>query len=240
MSDEIRYESKTVRTVRGTENRVISKQQQDGWELAVQEQGTLTSTLTFRRAKKPVPRLLIGAGAVGLVVLAVVIAIGAATENRDGKKDASGKAATPGETASATSTKPSETPSAPTVITVRNNSEFAALIKADYCDEANATFAAKHQNETIAFDGSIVNMTNHGDDTTRFDLLIGPGDKGPKTTAGPAFKYEDVGVSELRLTGDDIPGAIGEGDKFRFVATVGEFNAAQCVFHLDPVSTEVR
>lgn len=33
---------------------------------------------------------------------------------------------------------------------------------------------------------------------------------------------------------------VDAGDKFRFVAEVGEFNADQCVFFLDPVSTEAR
>jgi hypothetical protein len=60
------------------------------------------------------------------------------------------------------------------------------------------------------------------------------------TTVGPAFKYEDVNILDLKLTGKKIPATVGEGDKFRFVAEVREFNAAQCLFFLVPVSTEVR
>ncbi|MFF0080777.1 DUF4839 domain-containing protein [Streptomyces canus] len=33
---------------------------------------------------------------------------------------------------------------------------------------------------------------------------------------------------------------VGAGDKFRFVAEAGEFNADQCVSYLDPVSAEGR
>ncbi|MFF4904547.1 hypothetical protein ACFY2T_06765 [Streptomyces sp. NPDC001260] len=33
---------------------------------------------------------------------------------------------------------------------------------------------------------------------------------------------------------------VGAAHKFRFVAEAGEFNAAQCVFYLDPVSAEGR
>lgn len=77
-------------------------------------------------------------------------------------------------------------------------------------------------------------MAQHGDYTTRYDILLGSGDK------GPAFKYEDVNISGLNLTGEKIPATVGEGDTFRFVAEVGEFNAVQCLFSLDPVSTEVR
>jgi hypothetical protein len=59
-------------------------------------------------------------------------------------------------------------------------------------------------------------------------------------TLGPAFKYEDVNILDLKLTGKTIPATVGEGDKFRFVAEVGEFNADQCLFFLDPVSTKIR
>lgn len=131
-------------------------------------------------------------------------------------------------------------PAATETITVQNSPEFAALLKVDSCDDANVGFAAQHADRTIAFNGSIVNMAQHGDYKTRYDILLGPGNKGPKTTAGPAFKYEDVNIGNLNLTGDPIPDTVREGDKFRFVAKVGEFNATQCVFFLKPVSTETR
>jgi hypothetical protein len=38
MADEIKYEYKTVQTVRGTDGLVISKMQKDGWELVEQAQ----------------------------------------------------------------------------------------------------------------------------------------------------------------------------------------------------------
>ncbi|WP_228678959.1 DUF4839 domain-containing protein [Streptomyces pseudogriseolus] len=127
------------------------------------------------------------------------------------------------------------------MITPETNPEFAALLKtADSCDGAIAGFATTYAGRTIAFDGSIVHMAPHGDYDTRYDVLLGPGDKGPATTTGPAFKYEDVGVAELRLTGANVPAAVSAGDTFRFVAEVGEFNAVQCLFHFDPLSTEIR
>lgn len=83
-------------------------------------------------------------------------------------------------------------------------------------------------------------MARHGDYDTRYDFLLGPGDKGPKTELEVAFKYEDVNIGDLKLTGKAIPATVGAGDKFRFVAEVREFNADQCLFFLDPVSTETR
>ncbi|MCX4977453.1 DUF4839 domain-containing protein [Streptomyces sp. NBC_00620] len=241
MADEIKYEYKIVRTVRGTDGLVISKMQKDGWELADQAQGTLRSTLSFRRPKKPQPWLLIGAAAAVLVILAIVIGVASALSGGGEKKDESDKSTT------AASKKPSATPTptaaesaATEVITPQNSPEFAALLQADYCDDANLDFATRHKGETVAFNGSIVNMAPHGDDDTRYDFLLGPGDKGPNTTVGPAFKYEDVNVFDLKLTGKKIPVAVDAGDKFRFVAEVRDFNADSCLFFLDPVSTEVR
>ncbi|GAA2643789.1 hypothetical protein GCM10010425_59130 [Streptomyces spororaveus] len=243
MADEIKYEYKTVQTVRGTDGLVISKMQKDGWELVEQAQGMLRSTLDFRRPKKPLPRLLIGTAVGGLVILAIVIGVAAALEDGGGKKDEANKP-----TVAPASAEPSAT-SAPTaarsaageVITPENNPEFAALLKTpDSCDSANLDFATKYKGKTVAFDGSIVHMAPHGDDDTRYDFLLGPGDKGPNTGIGPAFKYDDVNILDLKLTGRNTPATVRAGDTFRFVAEVGEFNAKQCLFFLDPVSTEIR
>ncbi|MFE0773495.1 DUF4839 domain-containing protein [Streptomyces sp. NPDC058861] len=241
MADEIRYEYKTVRTVRGTDGLVISKLQKDGWELVERSPGTLRSTLDFRRPRKPLPWLLIGAASAVLVVLAVVIGVASALGGGDERKNESDKPAVA--TSEKSSTVPDQTAPESTdaeVITPQNTPEFAALLKADSCDDANLDFATGREGRTIAFDGSIVNMTPHGDHETRYDLLLGPGNDGPNTKIGPAFRYEDVSVRDLKLAGEKIPDAVGAGDKFRFVAKVGEFDAVQCLFSLDPVSTEIR
>ncbi|WP_066374722.1 DUF4839 domain-containing protein [Herbidospora mongoliensis] len=241
MADEIKYEYTTVRTVRGTDGLVISKMRKDGWEFVSQTPGTLRSTLDFRRPKKPQPWFLIGALAAVLVILSVAIGTAAALSGGGESSDESDRStAAMSEEPSVTSAPTVAASGAAEVITPRNNPEFAALLKADSCDDANLDFAAKYEGRTIAFNGSIVNMAPHGDYDTRYDFLLGPGDKGPNTGIGPAFKYEDVNVLELKLTGKNVPDTIGVGDKFRFVAEVGEFNADQCLFFLDPVSTRVR
>lgn len=242
MADEIKYEYQTVRTVRGTDGLVISKMQKDGWELVEQAQGTFRSTLDFRRPKKPLPWPLIGAAASVLVILAIVIGTASALSGGGEKKDESDKpAAAASEKPSATPTPAAAESAATEVITTRNNPEFAALLKTgDTCDEANLDFATRHKGRTVAFNGSIADMAPHGDYDTRYDFLLGPGDKGPNTAVGPAFKYEDVNIFDLKLTGKKIPATVGAGDKFRFVAEVREFNADQCLFFLHPVSTEIR
>jgi hypothetical protein len=147
---------------------------------------------------------------------------------------------TPSETLEPDATESSE-PDGEQVLTADKSGEFAALLAvSDGCDETIAPFVAKYDGRTIEFDGSIANMANHGDYDTRYDILVYPGNKGPESTVGPAFKFEDVNVSDLNLTGAKLPDSVGEGDRFRFVAQVVKYNANQCLLFLAPVSTRVR
>lgn len=128
-----------------------------------------------------------------------------------------------------------------TVLTVRNSKALAALMKVgDSCGEPIARFADENRGRTIEFNGSIVNVMQHGDYDTRYDILVAPGSKGPNSTVGPAFKFENVNVFDLNLTGDNPPASIQEGDRFRFAAEVVDYNQDQCLFRLDPVSTTAR
>ncbi|MDR6320629.1 DUF4839 domain-containing protein [Actinoplanes couchii] len=269
MADEIEYEFKTVRTVRGAEGLTISKMRNDGWELTGQNQGMLRSSLDFRRPKKRESWLMAGAG---VAVLAVIAAVGGLIAVFSDDGDRTEAVQQPDRTV-ATASAPQKTPSAPAtqavtatggtnatgsakapggttvtgsakatkVITPKNNPEFAALMKEpDYCDTANSTFASGHQGQTVAFNGSIADLAPYRDYETRFDLLLRPGDKGSEATVGPAFKYENVSIRDLNLTGKKIPARVREGDTFRFTAEIREFNTVQCLFYLDPVSTQVR
>jgi beta-lactam-binding protein with PASTA domain len=135
----------------------------------------------------------------------------------------------------------SSEPEADQVLTKSNSEEFAAVLRAsDYCDESVGSFAADNSGRTIEFDGSIADMAPHGDADTRYDILVAPGNKGPESVAGPAFKFEDVNVFDLKLTGTKIPDSVGEGDRFRFVAEIVEYNQTQCLLFLEPVETKIR
>ena len=74
-------------------------------------------------------------------------------------------------------------------------------------------------------------------DTTSSSL---PGTRVPNRRLGPYFKFEDVNVFDLNLTGAKIPDSVGEGDRFRFVAQVGKYNQTQCLLFLESVETKVR
>ena len=127
------------------------------------------------------------------------------------------------------------------ILTAENSKEFAALLAvSDSCDKSIEPFAAKYRVRTIEFDGSIAAMAKHDSYETRYDILVSPGDEGPESVRGLAFKFEDVNVLDLHLTGANIPDAVGPGDLVHVVAPVDDYNPKQCLFFLKPVSTEIR
>lgn len=67
----MKYETRSVKTVRGLEARTRAKLEKEGWEFVSQEQGTVRSVLTFRRPQPEPPWKLIGAGG-GLLALLLV------------------------------------------------------------------------------------------------------------------------------------------------------------------------
>lgn len=255
MSDDIKYEYKSVQAVRGMESRSIAKAQKEGgWELFDQTQGTLRTTLKFRRVKPetsltkawdmfrglaPGKQRVVVAGMVVLLLLAAVGIGTSAGQEKAANKSTESVAVNEKPTPSSTPTLPEETDQ---MITAENNKDFAALLVAtDYCDPSIAQFAAKYQGREIEFNGSITNMKRHGNYDTRYDILLGPGDAGPKTTAGPAFKYENVNMFDLKFAGNSVPSYVTEGDTFRFTAEIGEYKPTQgCLFFLTPLSTTVR
>lgn len=118
---DIRYETKTVTTVRGLEDRSITKWEKEGWEfLSQQEQPLLRTSLTFRRVKPKPPWLLIGGLGSVLVVLAAIITVMSLItgDSEDGAEPAaSPTAATPSQAptpaptqATATATATAEAP----------------------------------------------------------------------------------------------------------------------------------
>ena len=253
MSDNVQYELKSVKTLRGTESRSIAKWQKEGWELVDQSASTLHTTLTFRRVKPKVPWPLI-AGLAGVVLLLAVIGgIASLFQGGDDMTTAStSPAAEPSQKSSKTprpeaseSSEPTSTPTPESIpeqnLTPENNPEFAALLASTQpCAETVEAFAVKYDDRTIEFDASISFMANHENRKTRYDFLISPGDQGAESTRGPNFKFEDVGILDLKLTGPNVPDAIGVGDLLRVAARIDDYNPTQCLFFLNPISTRIR
>lgn len=127
------------------------------------------------------------------------------------------------------------------VLTIENNEDMAALFKTGDFDPFVSEFAEKYSGRIIQFDGYIADMAPHGDFETRFDLLIYTGNSGESSGNALSFKFEDINiVSDLKLTGPNIPEYISEGQNLRITAEVLEYKEASGLFFLKPVSTEIR
>lgn len=137
---------------------------------------------------------------------------------------------------------PPETSVAPAEpLTAATNPELAAVLaEEDNCSASIETFADKYSGSLIEFDASISAMNNHGDRTTRYDILVAPGDAGGLSSTGPSFQLRDVGILDLGLTGANVPDTIGVNTKLRLVAEVGDFERPGCLLLLDPQSAEIR
>jgi hypothetical protein len=127
------------------------------------------------------------------------------------------------------------------ILTVENNKDLAALLAVK--DPANpivSEFAKNYAGRTIEFDGNIAYMTNHGNYKTRYDFLICPGDYSKTSAIGPNFKFEDVNIFDLHLTGSNIPENIIAGQNLHVTATVKKYDEKGELFYLKPISTKIR
>ncbi|MDQ0000344.1 hypothetical protein [Pseudarthrobacter sulfonivorans] len=69
----VKYETRSVKTVRGMEARTRAKLEKEGWEFVAHSQGTLRSELIFRRPRPVVPWKMIGIGGGLLAILVIVL-----------------------------------------------------------------------------------------------------------------------------------------------------------------------
>lgn len=128
------------------------------------------------------------------------------------------------------------------ILTAENNEDLATLLATkNEVDPFMSEFAQKYSGKIIQFDGYIANMMLHGDNKTRYNILIFAGNSNDTTFSGPNFQFEDVNiVHDLKLTGYNIPDTISEGQNLHIVAEVLEYNEVTGLFLLKPISTEIR
>ncbi|UPO76398.1 DUF4839 domain-containing protein [Arthrobacter sp. Helios] len=254
--NEVQYEFKTVKAIRGAEARSTSKWENEGWEFVSQDKGTLRSEITFRRPKRKTPWRLFAVGGGIALLIAAAITVGAIQDGSGNAaadpvaspaqtkatEEAGPASASPEASPSEQASETAETAEPEEVLTVENSSDLAALLAiTDHCSEPVAVFAAQNKGKTIAFDGSIGAMNPHGDYKTRYDILIGAGDFSETTSPGPAFQFRDVNAtSDMHFTDTNRPDTVGVGDNLRVTARVVGFEESSCLFLLDPVRTSFR
>lgn len=98
-------------------------------------------------------------------------------------------------------------------------------------------FSAAYKGRTITFDGYVASLINHGDYTTRWDVLILAGDSSPTVASGPYFRLTDVSIYDMNITNSD---SLREGDEITISATVGEYKPQYDWLELDPISIAIR
>lgn len=127
------------------------------------------------------------------------------------------------------------------ILTVENNAELAAILaETDPGSLIVSEFAKKYSGKIIEFDGNISNMINNSNYKTRYNILICAGDYSEVTAIGPNFKFENVNISDLKLTGSEISDSIGAGQNLRITAEVKEYKENSKLFMLRPICTKIR
>ena len=142
----------------------------------------------------------------------------------------------------ASSGTPSATaPPEPAVLTVKNNKDFAALLKlGDNCAGKVRQFAHKYAGKTIQFDGSV--QAEHRTATPR---PASTSSSGPATSTRtrPSVRPSSSRtrtISDLQLAGKNVPDSVVPGQNYTFTAELGEYNPGTCLYQLTPVETKTR
>ena len=141
-----------------------------------------------------------------------------------------------------TTEPPSTSSTAPEgIMNAATSPDLAALLTGPDCSDSVESFASTHRGRTIEFDGHVADVGLYYGTDTQFDVQMYSGDfSETSSNGGPAFKFQDVNIADLRMTGTNVPDGVRPGDNLHIVAQVGDFNRAQCVFFLVPVATQVR
>lgn len=251
---ETKYETKTVKALRGVEGRTVDKWQAQGWEVVSRSPGKVQTEITLRRPVRSAnTKLYVVGGAVVALTLAIVVAFSALTHRstsavqsepqQSSSSPVSPSASSASTSATSVSAKAQSgiSQAGTRALTVANSPELATILSDhENCSDTIDAFARKHVGETIAFDGNIASLERHGDTSTRYDVMVGAGNYSTSTAAGPSFQFHDVNPAyDLHFTGAD-PGVIEVGDNVHVVATVDKYVPASCLFFIEPVTTTRR
>lgn len=87
VAEAVKYETRTLKCVRGMESRTAAKWEAQGWEVVSQTSGRISSELTLRRPKPKTPWVLVcslfGGVAVVIVVIIIVNAVTGGSNTAD-------------------------------------------------------------------------------------------------------------------------------------------------------------
>lgn len=211
---EVKYENKTVTTIRGIEARSIAKWEKEGWEFVSQTPTKLLrTTLTFRRPKKRIPKWAWMAGAAAAAVLGIIVTLGAIQADSHATKRASASSTisvTPSVEPSPTSTAaPSPTATAAPV----TDAELVATFQSYFANRASNNVMYGKAVSIVTFQKGVLRVTFDpaaaGVDPAIFDELAAHFNF-PNFVASPIAFNNDVG-NRLRPAIDSIETVRADG-----------------------------
>ena len=139
------------------------------------------------------------------------------------------------------SSSASSSSSTPSILTAKNNTEFATILQTEDPDKINE-FVNKYKGQVVEFDGHIADIAKSEGRNTYNDILIYSGDyKGPnEAVPSPNFKLDEVRPAvdpEFKsFNGDNII----EGENIHIKARLSGYNIGQEILHLGLIEISPR
>ncbi len=107
------------------------------------------------------------------------------------------------------------------IITIENNSEFAALLTADYVDtDKQAKFVKEHRGDTVEFDCSVGVLFQNPKYDTIYDYILVPGDLVNSDIGAVMFYIDDAGIGTFHWDRETRPEYLAYGSKIRIRAKI--------------------
>lgn len=131
--------------------------------------------------------------------------------------------------------------STPSILTAKNNTEFATILQTEDPDKINE-FVNKYKGQVVEFDGHIADIAKSEERNTYNDILIYSGDyKGPnEAVPSPNFKLDEVRPAvdpEFKsFNGNNII----EGENIHIKARLSGYNIGQEILHLGLIEISPR
>lgn len=232
------FEEEEVKVLRGLESKKIAEFESNGWEFVSEDKGKLRTTLKFRRPKKPIPKKIILAGVGVVVILASVITVGAATEDKTPSNTKSDTQVTQEAEQEPVNEEAEEV--AETALTVENSPDLARLLS-DKSDDHEfwQTFYDKYRGKLLEFDANVALMEPYGKLKYTYAVLFYPGDYDENTAYGPPMRDQRLVIpfDWHQTNPDDF---VTDKTNIRLAARITDYSSTGNVFDIEIVSTTVR
>lgn len=113
-----------------------------------------------------------------------------------------------------------EVPAAIESITADNNSDFAAILTAEYVDpEKQAAFISAYKGKVVEFDCIVLNLEQNGNYKTRYNYVLVPGEDTDHIGAA-LFYLEDMGMFDFKWDSATRPEYLTVGSRIRLQAEI--------------------